>query len=83
MLTPQSQYIKSKKLLALRLKIMRESKGFSQQQLAAYLGLDRSTYAYYESAKTLPNIFTILTLCDFYHLDIRYFVSKKNKEFIK
>lgn len=49
------------KLSAL-LKYYRESSDLSQQQVAQALNIDRSTYTYYETAKTLPNAKTIIKL---------------------
>jgi len=43
-------------LLGERLKQFRKNIGLSQAQLADILGIDRSTYAYYETNKTNPSI---------------------------
>lgn len=41
------------------MKEYREANGLTQQQVADALGIDRSTYAYYESGKTTPGFDTI------------------------
>ena len=49
---------------------LRKERGFTQQQVADYLNLDRSTYAYYESGRTNPNIGIVVKLAHFYR--VRY-----------
>ena len=49
---------------------LRKERGLTQQQVANYLNLDRSTYAYYESGRTRMNIDVIVKLAHFYQ--IRY-----------
>ena len=46
--------------LTQRLKILRENNGYSQREVAEYLGKERSTYAYYELGK--------LSLIHIYHV---------------
>lgn len=73
-------YISSKKELAERLKYIRRCSGVCQQEVANYLGIERSTYAYYEVAKTTPCIFILIKLCCFYKVDIGYFVKENYEE---
>ena len=51
-----SRYIIAKNIMIGRnLKILREANGFTQQQMASFLGVNRSTYANYEvSARETP-----------------------------
>ena len=49
---------------------LRKEKGLTQQQLADHLGIDRSTYAYYESGRTRLNIDVVVKLAWFYQ--VRY-----------
>ena len=51
---------------------LRKEKGLTQQQLADYLGIDRSTYTYYESGHTKLKADVIVKLAHFYQ--IRYAV---------
>ena len=51
---------------------LRKEKGLTQQQVADHLGVDRSTYAYYESGRSKLNIDVIVQLAHFYQ--IRYAV---------
>ena len=38
-----------------KIKILRTKSGVTQQHIASILGVDRSTYTYYELGKTIPN----------------------------
>ncbi len=38
-----------------KIKILRTKSGVTQQHIASILGVDRSTYTYYELGKTVPN----------------------------
>ena len=49
---------------------LRNEKGLTQQQVADYLKIDRSTYAYYESGRSKVNIGVIVKLAHFYQ--VRY-----------
>ncbi|MCL2301576.1 MAG: helix-turn-helix domain-containing protein [Firmicutes bacterium] len=51
---------------------LRKERGLTQQQVADYLQIDRSTYAYYESGRTLTNIDVVVKLAHFYQ--VRYAV---------
>jgi len=45
---------------------LRKERGLTQQQIANYLQIDRSTYAYYESGRTRISIDVIIKLAHFY-----------------
>ena len=49
---------------------LRKERGLTQQQVADYLDLDRSTYAYYESGRSKLSIEIMVKLAHFYQ--IRY-----------
>ena len=49
---------------------LRKERGFTQQQVADYLHIDRSTYAYYESGRSKLNIDIVVKLAHFYQ--VRY-----------
>ena len=55
-------------LLNQRLKHFRTTSGLTQQQVADVLGLDRSTYAYYESGKTTPDIKSVNKLLKIFNI---------------
>jgi len=52
------------------LRKLRKEKGLTQQQVADYLNLDRSTYAYYESGRTKASVDVIVKLAHLYQ--VRY-----------
>ena len=52
------------------LRRVRDVLGLTQQNVADVLGLDRSTYSYYETGKTEPNIRGLKTLARLYNLTI-------------
>lgn len=54
--------------LGQHLRHLRLEHGFTQQQLANILKLDRSTVAYMESGRILPNLHTLAKLKVVYHL---------------
>ena len=51
------------------IKKLRLDCGFTQARVATLLGIDRSTYSYYESGKIKPDIKTILSLSRIYGVD--------------
>lgn len=50
------------------LSYLRESTGFTQEQIAKQLKVDRSTYSNYERGITEPSIKTILKLADIFNV---------------
>ena len=54
--------IESKAIFGRRLKRFREESGYTQSILANILGVERSTYTYYETGKTTPAIFYRISL---------------------
>lgn len=52
------------------LRRVRDVVGFTQQNVADALDLDRSTYSYYETGKTEPNIRGLKILAKLYNLTI-------------
>lgn len=55
-------------MLNQRLKKFRVASGLTQQQVADVLSLDRSTYAYYESGKTTPDIKSVSKLIKIFNI---------------
>jgi len=47
---------------------LRKERGLTQQQVAAHLGIDRSTYAYYESGRSKASIAVVVKLAHFYQI---------------
>ena len=55
---------------------LRREKGLTQQQVAEHLGVDRSTYAYYESGRSKLSIDVIVKLAHFYQIRYAVFIGK-------
>ena len=60
----------SKHTLGERLRNFRKENGYSQSHLANILGIERSTYTYYEVGKTVPVIFDLMRLADLYNVTL-------------
>ena len=63
--------IDSKASFGRRLKRFREESGYTQSILANILGVERSTYTYYETGKTTPVIFDLMRLCRLYRISFQ------------
>lgn len=50
----QKQFIQ---LIRWRLRAIRKKSGFTQAQISEYLGVDRTTYATWETGRRCPNIY--------------------------
>ena len=59
------------------LKKLRRENGLTQQQLADYLHLDRSTYAYYESGRTKINIDILIRLSRFFQVSLGMLIGEE------
>jgi len=57
-----------------RLKNLRESAGMTQKELARELGIDKDTYAKYESRSLLPH-HLIMPVCEILGVDAAFLVS--------
>lgn len=51
-----------------KIKTLREILGYTQQQVADYLGIDKTTYAHYEAGRRLPNMEKLRKLAILYGL---------------
>lgn len=69
-----------KKTLAERLRDLREDHDLTQQQIAALLKKDRSSYTYYEIGKTEPCIDDLIALANFYHVSLDYLTGRTNRQ---
>ena len=53
-----------------RLRELRIKSGYTQNQIAKILNIDRSTYSYYEIGKTTPDISNLMTLAKIFNISI-------------
>ena len=58
------------------IKILRKRKGKSQEEVAAALGLNRSTYSGYENNIAQPNLENMLQISKYYGLSIEELITK-------
>lgn len=75
------RYVTTKEELAERLRYIRTCHELTQSTVAEYLGVSRSAYAYYETAKTTPDVFTLIRLSYYYKIEIGYFIQENNCEY--
>lgn len=66
--------------LGLRLKELRIKNGYSQQQLADYLHLSRSTVEMYEHGKRDPNTETKEALADLFNVNMDYLFGRQDPD---
>ena len=59
------------------LRKLRKENGLTQQQVADFLHLDRSTYAYYESGRTKINIDILIRLAHFFQVSLAMLVGEE------
>lgn len=69
--------------IALALKKFRENSGYTQQQMANALSMERSTYAYYETGKTSPSIETIIKIKNILNVYFEDFLESDSKSTAK
>lgn len=54
--------------LGKKLKQIRRSENVTQEKIAAALGIDRSTYSYYESGKTKISAALLIKFCNYFNI---------------
>lgn len=63
-----------------KLKKLRENFNLTQQQVAEALGVDRSTYAYYELGRTTPDLDKIDKLQRLYHVQYQDLIENDEED---
>lgn len=61
-----------------KLKELRTEHGYTQKYVADMLGIDRSTYSYYESGRISPDIQTILKVAKLLDIDYTEIIDSEN-----
>ncbi len=59
------------------LKRVRKEHNFKQKEVAEAIGVDRSTYSFYEIGRTSPSIEALCTLAKIYNVTIGYLIGKE------
>ncbi|MDR1241085.1 MAG: helix-turn-helix domain-containing protein [Oscillospiraceae bacterium] len=67
-------------MLSETLKKLRENSGYTQQQVANALNLERSTYSYYETGKTTPDINTVIKLAKIFNVSYIDIFEEEEKQ---
>lgn len=62
----------------LRLKELRLRDKKTQKELAAFLGIDRTTYTKYETEASEPNLETLIALADYFDVPLDYLVGRSD-----
>lgn len=62
-------------MLSKQLKKLRNQKGLTQQQLANYLHVSKSSVGLWETNKREPDIDILITLADFYGVSVDYLLG--------
>lgn len=57
------------------LRILRISRHLSQEKIAKYLNIHRSTYTYYEIGKTNPSIDTLIRISKLYNVSVDFILG--------
>lgn len=65
-------------LLADRLKLLRKYHDLTQREVSQFLGVERSTYAYYELGNVKPDYILIAHLAGFYSISVDYLIGVVN-----
>lgn len=55
---------------------LRKNKGLTQRQFAQVLNVSESTLAHYEQGGTLPNIYMLATLADYFEVPVDYLLGR-------
>lgn len=68
--------------ICFKIKKFREKVGYTQQQVSDSLSIDRSTYAYYESGKTIPDLNTLSKLAEIFKVPIATLLEKEKNDLV-
>lgn len=67
-------------MLSQTLKRLRENSGYTQQQIANALSVERSTYSYYETGKTTPDIKTLSKLAKIFNVSLSEILESEERK---
>lgn len=65
--------------LAELLKESRKKTGATQQEISDLLGVDRSTYSYYETGRLVPSFEALVKLAAYYNVSVSFFAGAPQK----
>ncbi len=64
-----------------RLRELREQAGLRQIDVANATGIDQKTLSNYETGKTYPHSYALISLADYFHVSIDYLVGRIDAPF--
>lgn len=62
-----------------RLRELRIKSGYTQNQIARILNIDRSTYSYYEIGKTMPDVSSFVILAKVFNISISELLADESE----
>ena len=62
------------------LKKIRKENGYSQQDLASYLGITKQAYSNYETGNRNPDVWTLKKIANFYHMPLDSLVKEDSEK---
>lgn len=62
-----------------RLRELRIKSGYTQNQIAKILNIDRSTYSYYEIGKTMPDVSALMILAKVFNISINELLEDESR----
>lgn len=65
-----------------KIKILREKLGLTQSEIAECLGIDRSTYTYYENGRTIPPWHTLRKIAQVFRVSYSDLLEDENKSIV-
>ena len=68
--------------LSNKIKILREKHGLTQSEIAECLGIDRSTYTYYENGRTIPPWHTLRKIAQVFRVSYTDLLEDENKSIV-
>ncbi|MEG0546251.1 MAG: helix-turn-helix domain-containing protein [Oscillospiraceae bacterium] len=67
-------------MLSKQLRVLRKQKGFTQQEIADFLKIHRTTYASYELGRIRPDVAMLVTLSKLYLISLDVIMEVDNKK---
>lgn len=65
--------------MKLRIKELREKRGYFQRNIADYLGCTQQTYSRYETGEVEPTVLVLAALAEFYKVSVDYIMGLTDK----
>lgn len=65
--------------MKLRIKELREERGYFQRNIADYLGCTQQTYSRYETGEVEPTVLVLAALAEFYKVSVDYIMGLTDK----